>query len=312
MDRVNVYLIFWEPTGKAPAATYNSTIIQFFKDIVYGQLNGGTPYHDMLTQYYSVGNGRQLHVTSVFNFGGAVLDTSAYASDAAPSDVGVLPCTAGSFAPGAGHCLSDADISYKAHAAAVTQHWTEDVHSLFLVFTGKDAIVCSNFAAFGSGCSPTSTSDQADATCGYHSSNFPAFNRIYGAVAYPISRCLLTATKVPNQLDTDSAISAGSHELFEGITDPTGAGWCGSAGYHTFAGPTAPFGNICQSAEIGDQCQFQHFTAFGTLDGSGGDLLLNGDDYLVQSEWSNRAPLSPSFTDESGASHAIPNKCVLS
>lgn len=65
---------------------------------------------------------------------------------------------------------------------------------------------------------------------------------------------------------------------------------------------------FCTGHEIGDKCN----SAFGPTDLQGGDLTINGDDYLVQEEWSNRAPLSPTELTTDGVTTVVANMCSMS
>jgi len=66
----------------------------------------------------------------------------------------------------------------------------------------------------------------------------------------------------------DIAVNVTSHELFESVTDPYFNGWAAS-----------------DTTEIGDKCA----SYFGAIADDGGDVVLNGDSYILQSEWSNSA-----------------------
>jgi hypothetical protein len=130
----------------------------------------------------------------------------------------------------------------------------------------------------------------------------PDFNLVYGGIGYPnLQNCSVTAQstnkQTPHDPVTDSAISIGSHELFEAITDPVGQGWCDNAGYRPLGG-IGP--NWCQDGEIGDKCAYN----LGPQNPDGSNLTLNGHAYVVQREWSNRAAM---FTDSYGTS-----RCTLS
>jgi hypothetical protein len=138
-------------------------------------------------------------------------------------------------------------------------------------------------------------------TCGYHTNNLNLlnFDEVYGAIAYPIGNCKLNTPSYPiGSSNTDTAVSIGSHELFESVSDPLGEGWCDDSGYFS----------LCFGGEIGDKCN----DVFAAKDSSNGDLSLNGDEYLVQEEWSNRAPLSATELDEDGQLSIAANKCTMS
>jgi hypothetical protein len=302
-----VYLVFWEPYGDAPAdPNYNSTVIRFFRDLVYAETNNvGKYYFDLLQQYYQLAGGSEQHISGQISFGGAVLDPTPYTSGFSE-----YPCNSAVMANTGMACLGDGDIATEADAAAQQEQWSEDHHSLFLVFTGEGAIVCDNFAQSPAHCSPPSANTPAPFTCGYHAAQANPFKlgEVYGAVAYPIGGCTLQTTNFPNSsVEVDSAISTASHELFESVSDPLGHGWCGDGGYMPFinVGPVQAY--FCTGDEIGDKCR----SAFGPKDPQGGDIILNGDFYLVQEEWSNRAPISPTELNVNGQTVAMANKCSM-
>jgi hypothetical protein len=166
--------------------------------------------------------------------------------------------------------------------------------------------VCENFATAPNHCSPPSPSAQQGAfTCAYHAAQVNPFklSEVYGAVAYPIGGCDGTITNYPNtSMETDRAISLASHELFESVSDPFGNGWCDDTGYNGFG----PF-QFCGKGEIGDKCN----SAYGPADPQSGDIILNGHNYLVQEEWSNRAPLSATELDVNGNPSPAANKCSM-
>jgi len=66
----------------------------------------------------------------------------------------------------------------------------------------------------------------------------------------------------------DIAVNVTSHELFESVTDPYFNAWAAS-----------------DTQEIGDKCS----SSFGAIADDGGDVLLNGDSFILQTEWSNSA-----------------------
>ena len=304
--KTTVYLIFWEPTGDAPAdPNYNATVIQFYRDLViYERQHQGhsSPYFDILQQYYQISDGgQQQNITGQVSFGGAVLDGTAYRNG-----FSLWPCNSALGSQTNMACLGDGDIATEADAASQVENWPETNNTVFLVFVGQGAVVCSATASKPSDCSPPTNAASGQFTCGYHAANVSEWSQIYGAIAYPIGGCKLNTATFPNgSVETDSAISIGSHEMFEAITDPFFDGWCADAGYDLLTG-------LCDkpnSAEIGDQCNDAFGLKYST---HSGDLVLNGDEYLVQEEWSNRTSVAPTELDEAGNTVVRPNKCALS
>ena len=105
------------------------------------------------------------------------------------------------------------------------------------------------------------------------------FAEVYGAIAYPIGACDGTIANYPNtSMETDRAVSIASHELFESVSDPFGHGWCDDTGYN-YVAQSGPLGfQFCTMGDIRDKCD----SAYGPKDPQRGDIILNGDNYLVQ------------------------------
>src|SRR5919108_109044 len=102
----------------------------------------------------------------------------------------------------------------------------------------------------------------------------------------------------PNGDAADSVLNVVSHEANETMTDPLGTGWFDTAGY-----------------ENGDECAWAPvataFNGYGDF-----DQTIHADQYLLQSEWSNRADACvlkntypqprASFTASSAPAHGSP------
>jgi hypothetical protein len=155
--------------------------------------------------------------------------------------------------------LSDTDIQNEVSRAMVANGWTGGIGHEFFVFTPKGVNSC-----MASGSCSFST------FCAYH--NF--FSGAGGTVLYAdmpyagtdLSGCG-TPTSPNSDADADAEISIISHEHFETVTDPTLTGWFDLLGN-----------------EIGDKCR----ATYGPTSG-GADVTLNGNPYIVQQEYSNRA-----------------------
>ncbi len=170
--------------------------------------------------------------------------------------------------------LTNDDIHNAVAYAIQQKNWpSESRHDIYFVYTGNGVQEC---LPNPGGCSNV-------AFCGWHDF-FPAGTFTPNYVAYipyptgselygdPSRGCLLQQPS-PNEEHADAAISTSSHELFETVSDPLGNSW--------FMSNVA----ITNSTEMADLCQ----KIYGTLDGSGANLTLNGHSYQVQFEYSNAA-----------------------
>jgi hypothetical protein len=150
--------------------------------------------------------------------------------------------------------LLDSDIQNEVTNAQNANGWSSSIDNIFFVFTeaGQDL------------CFDSSLSQCASNTfCAYHS--FFGSDTIYAAMPYAASFSCNPGSS-PNNDDADQTINVTSHEQMEAATDPLLNAWFDSSGQ-----------------EIGDKCAWM----FGALDGQGGDVTFNGNDYILQQEWDN-------------------------
>jgi hypothetical protein len=114
--------------------------------------------------------------------------------------------------------------------------------------------------------------------CGYHSYSSSATGTPFIYAYMPVVQdCLDELLRVqarygsPNQdAVADAVLDVVSHEHFEAVTDPQGAGW---------------YDNITDEGEIADKC----VDRFDNVASNGGNVTLaNGHSYLLQMEWSNK------------------------
>ncbi len=248
IHRLTAYLLFWLPNGYSFEPDGNSSrfehlIEQYFQDV------GGTPFYNILTQYYDNQGGP---VRNIVTLGGSFVDTQPYSRAATTSDP-----------------LLDGDIVHEIDRVLDAKNgaWvTDDDHMVFL-FTGYNVQECSGETA-NDGCTFTHNAE-AD-FCAYHSNSFNN-NLIYAYIPV-VDGCLDTPTFVTPNHDqiADAIISIVSHEQFEAVSNPTLGGWFDGT---TFEG------------EMADKC----VRLYGTIpDANGNVTLANGHHYLVQEEWSLR------------------------
>ncbi|HEX4713908.1 MAG TPA: hypothetical protein VH164_03170, partial [Ktedonobacteraceae bacterium] len=150
--------------------------------------------------------------------------------------------------------LLDSDIQNEVTNAQNANGWGSSIDNIFFVFTEAGQDLC--FDSSRSQCA-------SNAFCAYH--NFFGSNTIYAAMPYAASFSCNPGSS-PNGDDADQTINVTSHEQMEAATDPLLNAWTDSSGQ-----------------EIGDKCAWQ----FGPLDGQGGDVNFNGNDYILQEEWDN-------------------------
>jgi len=281
---VTNYAIFWLPPGyhfDTPAIDpgYPEASDASYEALV------GQYFHDLSdTAFYSI---LQQYTDSsgapgmAAAFGGSWVDASPY-----PNSEGTRA-----------NPLQDSDIQAEVTKAMAANHWADaDGNSEFFVFTGQDAYSCG-----GEACS-------YDGYCSYHSAlEGPAGQNVtYANIPDPgdadASSCLATAVTgvhSPNSgAFADSAVNLVAHEGFEGITDPVFNGWYYQDTEH----------------EVADECAWR----FGSVASDGGNIVLNGHNYLIQEMWSNKAggcylppvvptlPVVASYSVEAGGSGFAP------
>lgn len=170
--------------------------------------------------------------------------------------------------------FTDADMLAVVHAVALALGTPDGYSNEFHVFLPPGQDECFNLS-FKVCYSPDDPKNWF--FCAYHGS--ATFSDSVGHVLYSVepfqdvSGCS-SRPGTPNGQLADSTNNVLSHELFETITDPDGAG----------------FWNILDNGifgeEIGDECSFLAFTAQGVFfDPS--DVTLNGKSYAAQPEYNN-------------------------
>lgn len=247
IHRLTAYLLFWLPNGYVFEPDGNSSrfehlMEQYFQDV------GGTPFYNILTQYYDNQGGP---VRNVVTLGGSFADTQPYPQAGTISDP-----------------LLDGDIVHEIDRVLDAKNgaWVTDDDHMVFVFTGLNVQECSGQTA-NDGCTFTSHNAEAD-FCAYHSNSFNN-NLIYAYIPV-VDGCLDTPTfTTPNHDQiADAIISIVSHEQFEAVSDPSLQGW---------------FDNTSYEGEMADKC----VTNFGPIRADGSNVTLAHDHrYIVQEEWS--------------------------
>jgi uncharacterized repeat protein (TIGR01451 family) len=257
MHSTTIFLVFWDPNNNIPQS-YKDLVTRFVNDL------GGTPFLNIVTQYYDQRNG---HITNSVSLGGTWTDTT----NAYPHTGAASPWDP----------LQDSDIQDEVDRALSANGWPTGLGNFYAVFTEKGINSCN-----GSDCTPDDPNPNPNGFCAYHSSFTDVFgshvnlgpfgdDRIYTNMPYvgtwPGSCNNTSGT--PNNFDGDLQVSTFSHELIEAITDP----------FPNFA--WTDFNNADKhGGEIGDKCAY-YFPNAANADGS--NVTLHGNPYNVQPEWSN-------------------------
>ncbi|MEA2556681.1 MAG: hypothetical protein QOG88_219 [Actinomycetota bacterium] len=261
MHSSTTYAIYWQPTdcGSDPctvASGYNNGINTYFGDAATDSGLTSNVY-STLNQYYDIKNGNRNHVQYLQTFGGSYVDTRPFPSNGCPQVYG-----------SSGVCLSDSQIRKEVKVAMTAQGWTGGKSAAFFVMLPKEVDTC--YAA--GACAFIQF-------CAYHSnfSNASGAPVIYANIPYVGTRLNVcdSGKRPPNEKNLDATLNALSHEHREMTNDPFGNGWWDDqSGY-----------------EGSDQCAYK----FGPDLGIGGpntgsyNQLINGNEYLVQMEWSNKS-----------------------
>jgi Phosphate-induced protein 1 conserved region len=182
---MQVYLIFWEPTGSVVSPTYNSLLQQYFTDV------SGSGLYKNNSQYPD-------------------------SSGKAPTDE-KLAATWVDTSPYPSTKLQDADIQNEIKKALSTQGWKPDLSKMFFVYTAKSETVCANTITT-QGCNfcgyhSFMGTDTIFATIPYQGLNCsPLFPN-------PAS------VSPNGDPEADAEISVSSHEQMEAATDPFYTAW---------------------------------------------------------------------------------------
>lgn len=276
------YLIFWDPQSSlGPAnnvsagfpAGFQTAMEQLFQNL------SGTPFYNIVTQYNDS--------SGVVVPNAESLGASSWTDTATIAPSGCDGLSTGTYGS-APHCpLQDSDIQAEvATALAANPAWIQppQINVEYFVFTPTGIGECSNqvsgvWQCFGAneGLGPS----QTGAFCAYHS----AFNAsssngtIYAYEPFASDgNCIGSnvgttpnLANYPNSKAIDVQASPVSHEMIESNTDPLpgiNTGWQGVDG---------------GSDEIGDKCAYD----YGYVAPDGTDIVLNGNRYQIQQEFSN-------------------------
>jgi hypothetical protein len=308
------------PNLPKPSDTnYENLITRFFQDVA---VQSSSLWN--ITLQYTDGQDNNLPPGPCFTVtvaGKSVCDVNTFV------DTSPFPTNGGSVEGTPANPLQGSDISNEVGNVISSQGWTQaGGNNFFAVFTPYKVFQCSTTSfiiiELYSGCTfgiqANGTTGAPNGFCAWHNYYPQTLNigqqpTIYAFVAdegsipssQPVNKftgssgsCLPwgsygnnggNAGMGPNgDPFADAAINTASHELFESATDPQpgriGTGGIVSNGWI--------FGNLPNGAshEIGDMCDFnfgENSTGTAPINPDGSNVILNGDPYLVQTEWSN-------------------------
>ena len=251
MQGYKAYTIFWAPPPHSIPSSYQTLINRWFDDV------GGTSLLNVAAQYFQFS-----------------LPTYPFATVPNVSGLGSTWVDTGKPYPHAGTAvdpLLDDDIQAEVQRAIATNAWPnggDDVEYLVYTASGIESCLSSLKISCTPGVPGVSASQQYVAYHSFFGPSDPAQTIIYADMPYAATWVSLASFVSPNGVpDADLEIDVTSHEQFESMTDPALAAWS----------------NDLDGEEIADTCAGN----YGTLAADGSNVTLNGNPYIVQSEWSN-------------------------
>jgi hypothetical protein len=291
-----VYAIFWVPSGFYYPSNAKAEVTQYFKDVATDSWKTSNVYA-VSTQYCqgvatgatgcsSAGNKFASYNVS---YGSSVTVTTPFpASGCTNYTLGDGTTTA--------NCLTDKQIQTEVSSVVASKGWATGLGTEFFLFTPPRVGEC--FDASESSCYDPEFSS---GFCAYHS-NISSPQTLYAFQTWAdVTGCFYSSlpdNAYPNDDGADPLLNVVSHEHNETITDPLGTAWWDSTGF-----------------ENGDECAWRslatHFNGIGDY-----SQTIAGDEYMLQSEWSNRTnscvetntfpqPTGTFTTTAGGAAHSV-------
>ncbi len=214
---VQVFEIFWEPTGSTVDPSYHDLLTRYFTDV------GTSTLYQNNTQYAdNTGN--------------------------APQSAQPVASWVDTDTPYPANPMLDSDIQNEVQNAMAVNSWVPSIDNIFFVFLASSEVLC--FDA-----SMTSCSGQNGQFCAYHSGfNLPnaTDSVIYAAMPYDgdvLDGCYALPTSPNNDPAADAEISTTSHEQMEAATDPLGNGWFGENGLQDEIGDKCAYQYLQMNAD---------------------------------------------------------------
>ncbi len=268
------------PGGPDGDTDFQSIIEKYFTDL------GGTAFYNLLTQYADEEGGATVNSESL---AGTWTDHCGYTS---------TPSTTTGPVPGGTEAapIYQTDIQNEVQKAIAVNHWPDGLGNEYFVYTGYGASDC--FAPPGpASLEPTcSVAGPNPAYCAYHgdfqdgSGNFVLYadmaDGAFAANPSSVNLCYSAPIGVSDPTHTvngnpvtdpiaDAEVSISSHEEFETVNDSE----VGTAAQ--YAPPLGWYDEV--NGEIGDKCAYN----YGGYASDGSNIVLHGDHYIVQQEYSN-------------------------
>ncbi|MDT4915346.1 MAG: hypothetical protein QOH89_46 [Pseudonocardiales bacterium] len=244
------FVVFWDPTG-ALSQSYRDLVVRYFQDVA---VDHGDNVYAVLNQYSDTTG----PIANASSYAGSVVDTDPFPNG----------CPAASGFPA---CFNDSQLQAELDTFLVGQGITRPANRGFFVFTPPGINTC--FDDTGLTCA-------SSRFCAYHSNAHGAHGDfLYAIMPFAARPICETGGGHPNGSDADPVINAASHEHREMIDDP----YIGDA---TDYAPPLAWADPNTGDETSDKCAFY----FGpTKDNGLGpyNQVINGHQYLLQSEWSN-------------------------
>lgn len=272
------YAIFWVPSGYYYPVGAKGEVAQYFTDVATDSWKTSNVY-GALTQYcQGIATGASScpaasssFISNNVSYGGSATVTTAYPASGCPK-----------YTLGSGLsskvCLTDAQVKNEINSVVSAKGWPRGLGSEFFLFTPPTVGQCQDAA--GNSCfDPDFPPPNYPGYCGYHSW-ITSPQTLYAVQPWAdITGCLYSYqvpdSPYPNDDGGDPLVNLISQEHNETMSDPLGTGWYDTNPY------TGTFEN-------GSECAFlslaTHYNGIGDY-----SQTINGDQYLMQAEWSNRA-----------------------
>jgi len=257
-----IYAIFWVPSPYSFPAGYANLVSRYFSDVAHDGYKVSNVYASD-TQYYDMSRGVKQFVPYSVSYSGAFAVTDPLPIDGCPNYL----LADGSFST---NCITDAQIETEVSTVIASHHLPTGLGAEYFVFTPQGLASCGDASALvHGGCyAPLNYNGY----CAYHSSTTTSQSAVLYADMPYIAFDACSSGQSPNANPADALLSATSHEHNETITDPLGNAWYDS-----------------QGNENGDKCATTYGAPLGTTGSGQFNQVINGHDYWLQQEWSNRA-----------------------
>jgi hypothetical protein len=272
--------IFWSPAGHPMAASYQSLISQYLRDVAAASGSNSNVF-SILPEYFGSDGSIRYDIQA----GTPITDTNPLPADGCTL---THKDTTAIYADGSGYdaCIDDAQVQAQANTVVAANKLPVNLSHIYVMYLPKHVETCFNPGPTTNNTKNACTInyERSAAFCAYHSQ--APNNLEYANLPFPVylsGAGFTCGTNVNfpgvietpnNNPDADTVISPTSHEVNELITNPdnnsvTASGWFDVAGF-----------------ENGDECNFIYGTPQGTP-GQFFNQVINGHHYLTQEEFSN-------------------------